>query len=273
MSAAAASDLPAMLQLIRRSADVNAMTSSVEMTSLCFCVTGDIDATRMLIDAGAGDGPAASLSMALAIAVENTQTALDLSRIELLRQARADVNSRIDGLTPLHRAVFADIRSQDIMAQLVERLVKAGAELECEMGRARTPLCTAVQEGYLSVVRVLIEAGADLEVADHYPVFSAARHGFVEILNLLITSGASIPHVCYTALMVNISSPNRGTSIACVKALFEAGDSAVPIVASRVNLFLVTLPLCARCAGSYTGETHISSLSFSPFLRLSVSRL
>ena len=71
--------------------------------------------------------------------------------------AHADVNTpEVDGTTPLHWAVHRDD------AELVQRLVRSGARAEVRNNYGVTPLAEAALVGNVAVLKLLLEAGADV---------------------------------------------------------------------------------------------------------------
>ena len=94
-----------------------------------------------------------------------------------------------DGWTPLHLAAFFGRRAA------AERLLAAGADLSTISRNAlcNTPLHAAVAGGHVDVSLLLIEAGADVNVADaggHTPLHIAAEGGYVPVAKALIERGA-----------------------------------------------------------------------------------
>ena len=76
----------------------------------------------------------------------------------LLRAKRADVNAPgVDGTTPLHWAVHRDD------AEMVELLVRAGANVSQANRYGVQPLWLAAVNGSAEVVALLLDAGADPE--------------------------------------------------------------------------------------------------------------
>ncbi|MDE0527533.1 MAG: ankyrin repeat domain-containing protein [Truepera sp.] len=103
----------------------------------------------------------------------------------------ADVHVRdVDGYTPLHWAVIR------VEAPAVIRvLIEAGAELEARTkGNGETPLHKAVKWGEPDIIRVLLKAGANLEAQSslgNTPLHLAAReHGNPAVIKILVGAGA-----------------------------------------------------------------------------------
>lgn len=114
-----------------------------------------------------------------------------------------DVNApAADGATPLHWAAYTDD------ADLVDRLIRAGANVRAVNQYGVTPLSLACTNGSVRVVDRLLEAGADPNgplPEGETPLMTAARAGSVAVVERLIASGADVnAHERYrgqTALM------------------------------------------------------------------------
>lgn len=78
-------------------------------------------------------------------------------------------------------------------ADAVQRLIRAGADLNEKDAYASTPLIIAATFGHTAVARALIQAGADLRIANgegSSPLHIAAFFGRTDIVHLLLDSGA-----------------------------------------------------------------------------------
>jgi len=95
-------------------------------------------------------------------------------------------------------ALFEAVNRGD--AKMVQQLLSAGADVNALDEAGWTPLARAVysqelKHGFLDVVQVLIEAGANLEATIGYavrPLMLAAGYGETDIVDLLIRSGADV---------------------------------------------------------------------------------
>jgi len=104
--------------------------------------------------------------------------------------AHADVNApEVDGTTPLHWAVHRDD------ADLVQRLIKAGARADVKNNYGVTALTEAAVVGDTKVIKLLVEAGANVNSANgdgQTPLMVLARTSNVDAAEVLLTHGAQV---------------------------------------------------------------------------------
>ena len=105
-------------------------------------------------------------------------------------KAGADVNERDQLGIPV--IVNAACRGSN---QLIDILLSSGAEINVSVGLSgRTALMCAVEWKHTETVKLLIEAGADLEMADkqgNTPLMIAKSKRSEEIVKLLTDAGAT----------------------------------------------------------------------------------
>ncbi len=94
-----------------------------------------------------------------------------------------------DGWAPLHGA------ARDGRVEIVRMLIDAGANVNVQTNYGKTPLHWAAWNGRVEVVRMLIGAGADVNLKDNdgwTPLHVAAGYGRVEIARMLIDAKADL---------------------------------------------------------------------------------
>jgi ankyrin repeat protein len=115
----------------------------------------------------------------------------DAAAVNTLLQQRADVNgAQGDGMTALHWA--AEHGDRDLAATLLKR----GASLTANTRIGHhTPLHVAARGGHAAVVRLLVDAGADvraLTTTGAAPLHFAAASGSAETVTALLDRGADV---------------------------------------------------------------------------------
>ncbi|KAL3446074.1 ankyrin repeat-containing domain protein [Aspergillus insuetus] len=109
--------------------------------------------------------------------------------------ARADITDDI-GVAPLHTAI-----SHGVPAEMIERLLQAGAPVNYLDPHLRTPLFLAAQKGDALTVEVLLAAGADIkldvEQGSMSPLHTAAVTGRAEVIQPLVRAGMNIKGLDY----------------------------------------------------------------------------
>jgi len=104
--------------------------------------------------------------------------------------AKADLNAtQPDGTTALHWAAYHD------RADVVTKLLAAGAKAEVANSYGITPLLIACQNGNAEIVKALLAAGADVQATQRggeSALMVASRTGKVDAVKVLIDNGAKI---------------------------------------------------------------------------------
>lgn len=93
------------------------------------------------------------------------------------------------GLTPLHYA------ARNGYLNIVKLLIENGADINAKDDFGSTILCAAAWGGHLEIVKLLIENGADVRAKDedeHTPLHLAAMKGHLDIVKFLIENGADV---------------------------------------------------------------------------------
>ena len=151
-------------------------------------------------------------------AVKNTE---NLDVIKALLNAGADKEARDHNkMTPLH---WATAYNNPVA---IKALIKAGADLDVQDKDKQTPLHHTVKNTEnLDVVKALIEAGADLDLRDKYeqtPLGDAVSFGHSAAIRILIEAGADreLANAKWTPLNWAVAYNENPVTI---KALLNAG--------------------------------------------------
>jgi ankyrin repeat protein len=147
----------------------------------------------------------------------------DLAAVRALIGKKTDVNAaRVDGMTALHAAVYAD------RLDIADALLRAGANAAAADRYGVTPLYLACVNGNADMIRRLLDAGVNPNAVDaggETALMTAARTGAPAALRALLERGATIdarePEFAQTALMIAVGENHE----AAVQILLEAGAS------------------------------------------------
>jgi len=124
-----------------------------------------------------------------------------------------------EGRTPLYLACDA------AHADVVKMLIEAGADVNKAGSYGCTPVYMASEGGHADVVKMLIEAGADLNKADDYgctPVYKASERGDADVVKMLIEAGADVNKADNDGC-TPVYRASEGGHTDVVKMLIEAG--------------------------------------------------
>ncbi len=117
----------------------------------------------------------------------------EIVKLLLSNGAQASVNSKnINGDMPLYLAAKGGY------INLVQLLLKGGADVNGKNREGYTPLHIAAENGYEDIATLLIANGANVEVKDNWgerPFDLAARNGHAGIVKLLLDAGASLDNL------------------------------------------------------------------------------
>ncbi|CAE6958596.1 unnamed protein product [Symbiodinium sp. CCMP2592] len=146
-----------------------------------------------------------------------------LLQVKHLLHQNADPNvpDRL-GNTALFYAVYA---ACERYFELVEPLVKAGAQLEAQNEEGDTALMWAASVGQLKVVEVLMQAGARLETRNQLgftALMSAASSGYSKLVEALVKAGAKLEARTEQGITALIYAAGKGQA-KVVEVLAKAG--------------------------------------------------
>ena len=188
VNAAAAQDKAAVRALLKEGVDVNAARADGATALLWAAHWDDLETVDLLLGAGATVNAAEDHGVTpLARACENAREAM----VNKLLAAGANPNlAQTSGMTPLMIAA----RTGNVA--VVKALVAHGADVNATTTEAKvTALMWAVAEPHPDIVRVLIDAHADVHASTakgFTPLMFAARNSDVEMAKTLIAAGVSV---------------------------------------------------------------------------------
>lgn len=176
----------------------------------------------------------------------------DWEGVHLLIQLGADLNSQDNkGATALCHAIWGpnEVAGTDIAKILLE----SGADCSIAARDGRNPIISAVLNGNCDLVRVLLDAGANISDthAGMTPLLFAVREGHAEIVRELLKAGANITAMVrgFSALMIAIKEGDEEV----VRNLCEAKANLGPIMRGPMK---GTTPLWMAAAHGHVGAVR-----------------
>ena len=162
---------------------------------LLSCYSGDVKVVKLLLKhCDVECINNSNYSYGTALAAASRAGHVDI--VDLLIKCGADCNkSGENGTTPLCEASRAG------HVDIVDLLIKCGADCNKSGENGTTPLCKASEAGHVDIVDLLIKGGADCNKSGEFsrtPLYQASRAGHADIVDLLIKGGAD--SVSYTHL-------------------------------------------------------------------------
>lgn len=151
---------------------------------------------------------------------------INIETIQLLLKAGANPNRRSeDGKTALYWAAFSGKKD------LVQLLLNAGATVEAEQPEdGYTSVSTVAQNGNREIMELLLSAGGksvlnDFDYSYRTPLMWAAEKGDIEIVRILIDAGADVNafNEIHPGTNALLEAVKRGGSYEMVELLVNAG--------------------------------------------------
>ena len=99
---------------------------------------------------------------------------------------------------------------------IIKLLINLGADIRAQNNQA---IIYASRGGHLPIVKLLIELGADIHAQDNDAIIDASNRGHLDVVKLLIDSGADVHAQNNQAIIL---ASNRG-HLSAVKLLIESG--------------------------------------------------
>jgi beta-lactamase regulating signal transducer with metallopeptidase domain len=109
------------------------------------------------------------------------------------QESRSNTTPVLRGASAMDRALFEAAASGDVSS--IDRLLNAGANVNCALDGDGSPLIGAARNGHLAAVRLLLDRGADPNMSVHgdgNALIMAAREGHADLVALLLDRGANI---------------------------------------------------------------------------------
>ncbi len=190
-------DVEMVRLLVEAGADVNAAEGFGGNTPLHEAVEkGDVEIVKILVAAGA-DVEAKGYFDRTPLTLATEEGATEIMQILLGSGPDADTSASGEdkeaASTPSigSEALYTAIEKGDVA--MVRLLVEAGADVNAAAGfGGNTPLHEAVEQGDVEIVKILVAAGADVEAKGYFdrtPLTLATEEGATEIMQILLGSG------------------------------------------------------------------------------------
>ncbi len=191
MHAANAGKIEVVQFLLDKGADVNGKGTDLGRSALMLAAwEGHTEVAQLLINKGAKVNKQRSDKVhALYVAAQNDH----LDTVDLLLKYCTEID--MGGLKDNATALM--IACQRGNTKIVEFLVKRGANVNAQTvldGHGYSPLVLAAEFGFYEIVKILIEAGAKIDVRNgelaHTALMVAAQNEHIEVIRYLIEKGA-----------------------------------------------------------------------------------
>lgn len=197
---------------------------------MCAATRGEEQLVTKLIEYGADVTASNSAGITALHTVAAAGQKPEMITLLIAKGASVDAETLERRFTPLHQASLANAvapyRTDSV--GMMERLLRAGANIEARVEDQRTPLLVAVFDGKDECVRYLLEAGANIEAKDENGMTSLCyaaelgRLGSLSTATILVERGANKEarnQYGWTALC----RATRNSNIPMVRLLLEHG--------------------------------------------------
>ena len=190
--------------LLQRGASVNDISDRGDTALYRACKSQQLAVVQVLLEAGADVNLTSKRLNPLIAAFESRNVRI----FNFLVKAGADVKCRSSNNgTCLHAVINAypfttgSYRGPvpaDIV-NIVESLIEAGVDVNACSSQGETALYRASKAGYEQIVRLLLEAGAEIDGSTiHGPLHAACEHGHTQVVDMLLQLGAD-PNISSTS--------------------------------------------------------------------------
>lgn len=167
--------------------------------------------------------------------------------LHLVQEKSLDINGNQEGS---ESALILASKKGNI--EIVDILLKSGADVDFEFKNKRTALIFAAENGHKKIVKMLLEAGANLEQKIKNgcnALILSVKNGHKEVVELLLEEGIDINSTNnrgVTALMVAIKKGNREIADLLSKNENYLGNSTELILASSYGYFSIVENLLSK---------------------------
>jgi ankyrin repeat protein len=170
---------------------------------------GDAEAVRTLLERGV-DVQTAQADGMTALHWAGMRSDLDLAETLIYAGANLEATTRIGQHTPLH------VASRTGQSTVVRTLLDAGADPHAATSSGATPLHLAAQAGSAEAVAALLDHGADVNVQEHTwgqtPLMFAAASNRVGPVNVLMERGAKLETTTRVVDLPALDSEDRAAA-------------------------------------------------------------
>lgn len=200
-------------ELIKAGVNVNEKTA-IDSPLATACRSGHVELVKILIESGSDVNLDSCLCHACSTKI--------LPIVEYLLKAGAN--------TDLNEALVCACNGKHSEQQLriVQKLVKAGADVNWEGEDYGSPLQKASKNGYLSIVKELLKSGANVNLGEKHepPLTMACAEGHLKVVKELVKAGADVN------LVKEITTP---LTVACLNGHSDVVEELL-IAKANVNL-------------------------------------
>jgi ankyrin repeat protein len=188
IKAAFQNDLPALVELVPTTLDINASDKATDTSALAYAVANsNLDLVNVLISAGASPN---SVNRMGETPLMHLRSDAPVEFVHKLIALGFDVKARDNS----GRSVLMAIARFSNLA-VVKELIEAGAKIDERDNEGNTVLMSAAENSDISILQLLIRAGAPLDRKNHDGASAlaiAAREGRAENLKVLIDAGGAV---------------------------------------------------------------------------------
>ncbi|BFZ07126.1 hypothetical protein BsWGS_10164 [Bradybaena similaris] len=251
--AVAKNRLDCVIYLLQAGADCNYL--SPDGTPVMIALKNNVDILHAFVDNGADvNTPDRWNNTPLTLAVAKSR----LDCVNCLLQAGADCNYQSPDGTP----VMIAIKNND--SQCLRVLINKGADVNTSDKWGNTPLTFAIQKDYLASIKTLISCGADLNLKSPKgpPLYTAYSLGKLGVAELLLQGGANVDIANssgHTLLMLAAIRHEEKW----VQTLIQAGANANLVSATGRTALI--LAIRSRAKDNFPYQTRLRSESRWPW--------